>query len=261
MNLLARSLSLGGRITPFGSTIFHSCAMGALDLQELRRGIREHWDVLADHEADAVYGLEPWETSIADSRIRAGMSVLLAGCGSGRELVALGERGCRLVGIDPASQALAVARRVLAERSIAAELVEGFVDDIPVPGRFDVVWFGCASYSLIPESARRIAILRRLASQLVYNGVLIVNFQFPLTRPRAVVTSLSRAAGALTRSDWRMEAGDRFGFLNRNGHQSYSYGHAFTLEEFECEAAAAGTRVVDRQMPHDFAVYVLEPIR
>jgi SAM-dependent methyltransferase len=261
MNLLARSLSLGGRITPFGSTIFHSCAMAALDLEELRRGIREHWDVLVDHEADAVYGLDSWEIGIADRWARAGMIVLFAGCGSGREVLALGARGCRVVGIDPAGQALKVARRVLAERGISAELMEGFVDDLPVPGRFDVVWFGDASYSLIPESARRIATLRRFASQLSVNGVVVANFQFPLHRPRAIAIRASRLAGALARSDWRMEPGDRFGFLTRNGQQFYSYGHAFTLEEFECEAAAAGLRVVDRQLPDDFAVYVLEPIR
>jgi SAM-dependent methyltransferase len=249
MRLRARVLSL-----------FHSCAMSTLTLARLRRGIREHWEVLGDLEADAVEGLYPWETALVEQWMGPGARVAVAGCGSGRELLPLASRGCRVAGVDPAAHALAIARRALDARALTAELIEGFAEDTSVPGGFDVIWFSGASYSLIPESARRISTLRRWAQQLLPGGVVILNFQFPLARPRAVVTRASRIAGALARSDWRMEAGDRFGFLKRNGQRFYSYGHAFTLEEFEGEAAAAGLRVRDRQMPYDFAVYVLEPV-
>jgi hypothetical protein len=101
--------------------------------------------------------------------------------------------------------------------------------------------------------------LRRVASQLRPGGVILVNFQFPLARLRPIAITAARAAGIVCGSDWRMEPGDRVGFMRRGAELFYSYGHAFTSDEFERESAQADLRVAHREFPDDFAVYVLEP--
>lgn len=259
MRLLTRAFFLGGRCSYLASTVFHSCAASTLTLNELRGGIREVWQGSSNHEADAAVGLFEWETRVADQRLRPGMSVLLAGCGSGREVFSFTERGCRVTGVDPATAALDAARTLLNARRLSAELVDGFVDETVLPGRFDVAWFGNASYSLIPETDRRVRTLRRLAEQLNPGGFICLNFQSPLARPRPFVIRAARAAAALARSDWRMEPGDLVGWKQRDGHVYYSYGHAFVPEEIEREVSLAGLRIVERLDPHDVSVYVLEP--
>lgn len=256
---LAHRLPVAGRAARFASNLLLSCATNSLTLTELRRGIREHWEVLVDLEGDAVQGLCDWETTITERWTRPGTHVLVAGCGSGREILALAAKGCRVTGIDPVAAALAVARRTLKERSFSADLIEGFVEETKPPGQFDVIWFSGACYSLIPEATRRVRTLGRLTSQLRPGGSVFVDYQFPLHRPKPVVIQASRLAGALAGSDWRMEPGDRIGFAQRGAEVFFSYGHAFTSEEFEREAAEAGLRIVHREHPHDWAAYVLQP--
>lgn len=259
MQLLTRAFFLGGRLTYLVSTVLHSCAANSLTLNNLRAGIREHWQRFANSEAEATEGLYAWEARIADERLRPGTSVLVAGCGSGREVLPFVERGCLVTGVDPASDALAVARRLLDARGLKAVLIDGFIDEIDLPDFFDAIWFGNTSYSLIPESARRVQTLRRLARQLNPDGFICLDHQSPLARPRPLVIRAARAAGALAGSDWRLEDGDLVGWKQRDGAAYYSYAHAFAADEIEREAALAGLRVVERLTPPDVAAYMLEP--
>lgn len=249
-----------GRLSYLASTVFHGCAASSLSLNQLRSGIREHWQEFANSDAEATVGLFPLEARLADRRLNPGMSVLIAGCGSGRELLPLAARGCRVTGVDPATVALDVSRRLLNARGLHAALIDGFIDQVELPDRFDAIWFGNTSYSLIPETARRVRTLRRAAEWLKPGGFIYLDFQSPLARPRPFVIRVARAAGALARSDWRMEHGDLVGWKHRNGVPYYSYAHAFLHEEIERESSRAGLRIVERLDAPDVAAYVLEPI-
>jgi hypothetical protein len=63
-----------------------------------------------------------------------------------------------------------------------------------------------------------------------------------------------RIAGALTRSDWRVESGDVVSADSRERPPSLSFTHAFEHGELEREAAAANLRVVFRHVADDGTV-------
>jgi SAM-dependent methyltransferase len=90
-----------------------------------------------------------------------GDDVLLVGSGSGRELVALVGGGYHVTGVEPARRAVATCRRQLEMRSLTADVIEGFFEDVALPRRFDVIIFSGCCYDFIPESRRRIAALRK----------------------------------------------------------------------------------------------------
>lgn len=258
MRLLTRALHLAGRASHLASTTFHGCAASTLTLDELQAGIRARWRTFNERERDATGPLREWEIWYADRWIRPGLSVLVVGCGTGREIFALLARGCRVTGVDPVASALAIARRLLDDRGLSAELIEGSIADVPVPGRYDAIWFTWDCYSYIPEASRRIRTLERLALQLNAGGHVTISFQPDILRPRPIVYRAARLAGALAGADWRLEPGDLVGWAMHDGRPCYSYGHAFTPQELEREASLAGLRIVDRRDPPDDPVYVLQ---
>lgn len=260
MRLLTRGFFHGARALQLGSTLLHSCAAATLTFAELRNDIHDRWQTFYDTHEDVLRGLKPWESELADRLAPPGSSVLIVGCGSGREILGYLERGCRVTGIDPAPRVLDVAKRVVAEHGFTAELVEGFADATTAPGRFDVVLFGWGAYGQIPEGSRRARTLRTLASQLNAGGRICIAYD-PRLRPRGIVVRASRIAGALAGSDWRAEPGDvlewrQFG----SGVPFFGYEHSFIPEDIENEAAAAGLKIVYRRDPPPGpGVYILEP--
>lgn len=107
-------------------------------------------------------------------------------------------------------------------------------------------------YSYIPESRRRIDVLREAAKHL-RGGVHILLSYSTAPRPHRLATRLARAAGTLSRSDWRAQPGD---FIRRED-SFYYYHHAFRSEEIAAEVAGAGLRVVYRREPPNVPVMVL----
>jgi len=246
MPFVTRVLSSGGRVSGFVSTLLHYFAAATLRLADLKEGIRDTWQGFNSREADIAAGLMDWERDLVDRFVKPGDAVLVIGSGSGRDLIALAERGCHVTGVEPADSALEIARRVVRDRQLSADLVEGFFEDVRLSGRFSVVMFSYHCYSYIPESRRRIDALRKAATHLTAGGHILLSYA-TLNRPRPVIIRLARAVGVMCGSDWRLEPGDlvaREGFF-------YRYGHAFSSEEIATEVAAAGLRVVYR---HDSPV-------
>jgi len=239
--------------------MFHSGAAASLSLHALRSGIRENWQTFASHPDDIAAGFFDWERTVADRWIRPDAKVLLIGGGSGRDLLPLLALGCRVTCVDPANEALEVARRELDARGLSAILVPGFIEETTIADRFDVVWFSSTSYSLIPEMSRRAQLLKRLASQLQPDGVICVTYQAGIPRPRPIVIRAARLAGALAGSDWRFEPGDLVGWKQRGGRASYGFAHAFVPEEIEHESSLAGLRIADRVDGSDQTAFVLRP--
>jgi SAM-dependent methyltransferase len=242
MRVVTRALSSLGRVSGHVSTVSHYLAASTLGIADIKAGIRRSWEDYNSGDGEIGAGLMAWERDLVERFVHLGASVLVIGSGSGRDLIPLIERGCRVTGVEPASIALGIARRVLAERQLPATLVGGFFEDVDLAGAFDAVMFSYYSYSYIPESRRRVAVLRKAATHLTEGGHVLISYP-KLERPRQVAIRLARVVGSLCRSDWRLEPGD---FVRLAG-ASYDYEHAFEPGEIEKEAAAAGLRVVYRR--------------
>ena len=235
--LIALGLRQIGQAGRRVSTISDCLSIAALRLDELKEGIRTRWQDFSDADLDTEAGLMPWEQEMFERVAAPRTDVLVVGCGSGRDLFALIEQGCRVTGIDPAGDALDRAHRGLESRHLSAALIEGFFEDVPLSGRFDLVIFSYYCYSLIPMARRRIAALEKASAVLKPGGHVVVSY-VAAPRPRPILVTLGRMMGALCRSDWRIEPGDVVWGLG----QRLNFQHMFASGELEQEAAAAGLR-------------------
>lgn len=228
-------------------------AIGTFRLADMRESIRQSWEDFHGAESPQAVRLLPWEDVLVERFMPPGSHVLVIGCGSGRDLAALAERGCQVTGVEPSDSAIGQAQRMLRERNVPATLVPGFFEDVPVPGAFDAVIFSYYCYAFIPVSRRRIDALRKAAALLKPGGHVLVSHASGIVRPRAALIRIARMVGALSGSDWRLEAGDVV-WENRRSRPSYSYTHAFAAGELEREAAAAGLTTVCQEAAADGAV-------
>jgi SAM-dependent methyltransferase len=211
-----------------------------MNLAEVKDGIRQSWEGFHSREEDIATGLMDWERDLVARFIRPGDAVLIVGAGSGRDVIPLVERQCLVTGVEPASVPLSIARKVLRARQLSATLIEGFFEDVPVPGRFDVVMFSYYSYSYVPESRRRVAALRKAAACLTDGGRVLISYP-PLPGPHPFLIRVARAAAAVCRSDWRLEPGDHV-TIHSSAFRGYT--HAFREGEIAREAKDAGLEVV-----------------
>ncbi|MFI5214186.1 MAG: class I SAM-dependent methyltransferase, partial [Gemmatimonadales bacterium] len=171
---------------------------------EVVRGFGDFY--LSDREI--LDGLMPWERKLY-GHIKPGERVLLVGCGSGRDLLPLLEQGCEVVGVEPAARPLARAQEVISQRRLTARLVGGYFEDVDLSGAFDVISFSYFCYSYIPVRRRRIEALRKARRHLAAGGRVFVSYVDEPRRGRGRAVRIARVCGALVRSDWRLEAGDR----------------------------------------------------
>jgi SAM-dependent methyltransferase len=218
---------------------------GMRRIDDIKRESQQTWDAFYDTHGSPEIGFLPWEREYVERFIMPGAGVLLVGCGSGRDLLPLLERGCRVTGIDPSRSGLAIADRLLRAHGRSAPLIHGFFEDISLTGTFDVVVFSYCCYATIAMGRTRVAALAKAASLLTPGGHIIVSFAAPTRRPRGGLTRLGRWAGTLSRSDWRIEPGDVV-WDNRTSRPSFSFTHVFEENELDREAAAAHLRVVWR---------------
>src|SRR5204862_4235585 len=142
------------RIDQIGKALRY-VAGGTMRLDDLRSEVERYWSAYSTVHAEEAAGFRPWEHEIATRCIRAGDSVLVVGCGGGRDMIPLLDMGCRVTGVEPSRRAVAAARQLLEARGLTAAVVQGFVEDIALADCYDVLSFFDFCYSLIPESRRR----------------------------------------------------------------------------------------------------------
>ncbi|HET9491784.1 MAG TPA: class I SAM-dependent methyltransferase [Methylomirabilota bacterium] len=109
----ARGLDLSARAAMY-------LAAGILRLSDLRHGIASAWADFGRHEAAILSGLMSWE-ELYGHALKPDDRIFLIGCGTGRDLIALLERGHRVSGLDPAPGVVALPREMLAREGLAAD--------------------------------------------------------------------------------------------------------------------------------------------
>ena len=255
--LCASVWSAGWTLELLGRGLAHFAA-GTLSLRDFRATLVESWEQYGRRDDDILSGLMPWEQDCYTRCLRPGDRILLVGCGTGRDLIALLRAGYRVEGLDPAAGAIAVARRMLDRLELSAPLHTGAVESFAIPGTFDVIVFSWFSYGYIPQSRTRVEVLRRLGRALPPGGRIIVSYVRTAAHAE-LPARITRLGGWLTRADWRAEPGDRV-WVSAPRRRTLHYQHEFVDGEFEDEAAAAGLRIVSGTRGAE-GVAVLEPAR
>ncbi len=256
MRRVTVALAGAGRLFARVARVFNHLAAGTLRIADLRVGIEHSWERFTARDANVAIGLLPWEERLIARFVAAEDRVLLVGSGPGRDFIALVEKGFRVTGVEPARRAIATSRQQLERRGLSAEIIEGFFEEVPVTGTFDVIIFSHCCYSFIPQSKRRIDALRKAGALLSARGRIIISYMTEQSGHPSLV-GLARFAATVSRSDWRPERGDVIDPLN-TARPLFHYEHPFRPGEIDSEASAAGLREVYRDDSSEVPSIVFE---
>ena len=226
-------------------------AAGLLRRDELRAASVEQYRVFNVSDVEVDGGLTSSERDFYARFIEPAGRVLLVGCGTGRDLIALQELGYDVLGLEPMAEVVDIARHHLARRRSAATIQQGLVQTAELGGRYDAVIFSNGCYSFLPGSAERISALRRVAQHLSPRGRIIVTYYPHPPRPQSEAGRwLTRAAARLSSADWMPERGDTF---SRDGalRDLIRFHHAFAPDEFAAECEQAGLRTIVKETSAD----------
>lgn len=238
-----RVLQTAGMATERAAKIFTYAAAGVTRKSELRTALSEIWRDFGDEESLAA-GLLEWEKEFLLPHLSPGDSIFVAGCGRGREMIALRERGFDTAGQDLVPECVEDARQNLSRRGWSADLFTGPVEEMEFSATWNAVILGWYCYSYIPERVSRIRALRRVRDALAPNGRIFISYIPAARRPNPIPALAGRIAGALSRSDWRLEPGDVI-TLYRGEKYIGMYEHRFLRDEIEAEVRAAGLSVAE----------------
>jgi SAM-dependent methyltransferase len=239
LSIAARTLDLAARASLY-------LAAGTLRRQALTEAITRTWDEFSRDDATILSGLMSWEKAWYEHALKPADHILLVGCGTGRDLIALLELGYRVEGLDISARAIELARRMLQRRHLSAELHIGPIEGVVPPGTFDAVIFSWFCYGYIPERQTRISVLLKIKPHLTPGGRVLISYVPAEGRPRSLPILLTQLAARLTRSDWHPELGDAIGPITADPG-SVRYEHEFSTGELEDEARAAGFTVVSHE--------------
>ena len=118
------------------------------------------FDAGTEQEADF---LEQVHAKHGDCR---GRRWLEPACGTGRVMIALARRGCRMVGIDLSEPMLAHARQRARELGIRMSLKQAAMEDFSLRGQFDLAYCLISSFKYLATEAQAVAHLQRMAAHL-----------------------------------------------------------------------------------------------
>src|SRR5881296_2361980 len=95
------------RAFELASSALTHLAAGTLRLQDLRGAIVNAWEEFGRSEELIRSGLMPWERALYDRFLKVKDRILVVGCGTGRDLIALLKLGYRVEGLDVGPRAIA----------------------------------------------------------------------------------------------------------------------------------------------------------
>lgn len=242
---LVRLLGGAGRPLQGAATALSYLAAGTLTRRDLDEAIARLWDELGQDDDGDAAGFLAWESAFYLPLLRAGERVLLVGCGTGRDLVPLLQRGHSTQGLDLAPRAIEACRRRLARLVLSAPLHVGSIERAVIDSRFDVVIFSWLCYGYIPEARSRVEALRNARRHLAEGGRVLISYVLRDPPPGRGAARLARLAAWLGRSGWLPQYGDLLLVSRRGGRLAVHYEHHFAAQEIEHEAREAGFTVAE----------------
>jgi SAM-dependent methyltransferase len=242
---LYRALWTCSRVGGKPGNAFLFVAAGLLRADDLQAAALEEFRDFGTSALEVDEGLYVNEKQFYARVLPPSGRVLVAGCGAGRDLIALRALGYDAEGLDPLPAMVDHARAHLARRGMTAPIHTSTVQDAVLEGSYDAVILSNGCYSFIRTARARVATLRRLGPCLSAGGCVIFSY-FPFTRQSALGRWLIRTSARLARADWSPEPGDVFS-RHSAGERILRYRHDFTREELAGECTAAGLRIVAEQ--------------
>jgi SAM-dependent methyltransferase len=234
---LARGLQAGGALASV-------LAAAALPRKEREEALARRWSDLGADQAAEPAGLLAWEATFYLPRLRPVDRILLVGCGSGRDLVPLLERGHVVDGLDVARSAVEAGRRLLAGLGLQAALHLGSIEDATLDSRYDVVVFSWLCYGFIPGAPARVRALGNARRHLADGGRVLVSYA-RREGPASLASRLGGLACRLLGTDFTPEPGDLLVVSDLPDGFRLHHERSFTGEEVEREARAAGLAVAE----------------
>lgn len=190
-------------------------------------------------------GLSDWEGAAITAHFPSKGSVLVPGCGGGRELLGLASMGFRTTGFDPDPRFVNAAQDAGgAELAHQPVVLHAPPDEVPGGlGVHDACVLGWGAYTHVAGRDARIALLRGLARVLIPGAPLLLSFWACPSSPRRMRLAYRVASmvARLTFNDRKPEPGDWLG---------QHFVHYFDEEEIRGELREAG---------FDMLAYVEEP--
>jgi SAM-dependent methyltransferase len=242
-NVARNSLLRIGRGFDLAARVCASLAAATLQTRDIRSDTEHSWGRFHALDADIDRGLFAWEEPLVRRFVNSRDRVLVVGCGTGRDVIALSARGHVVTGVDAAPAAVALAREACARREVAAKIVHGYFEDVALSERFDAIILSYLCYGYIPESSRRIAVLRKARTLLAPGGRVLISYVGNRERRRSKLFALVQRGARFRGSDWHPEEGDLVHPM-LSGRPRFHYEHIFVPGELQTEAAAADLRVI-----------------
>lgn len=238
-----RSLWLAANALQKGANGCLWIAAGLLQRADLQAASQARWHRFGTSIDEIDSGLDVAERRVYAQLLDASDRVLLVGCGTGRDVLALHQLGYNVTGLEQVPQLVTVARSHMTRRSIAATIQVGSIESTSLMGPFDIVLFSLGVYSCLPRSQSRISTLERMKGMLSDRGRVVISY-YEQARPPRWGLRLARLGGRLARTDWRPEEGDVFSRDYLTAHV-LRYEHVFRPEDVARECDAAGLRVTE----------------
>jgi SAM-dependent methyltransferase len=228
-----------------GATACSYLAAGVLTRRDLDRALARLWDDLGQDDTGDQPGLLVWESAFYLPQLRPHERILLVGCGSGRDLVPLLERGHPAEGIDLAPRAIDACRQRLGRLGLSATLHVGSIESAALASRFDVVIFSWLCYGYIPGTQARIRALRNAREHLGPGGRVLLSYVRREPPPARLPSQLARLCAWLFDSRWTPEYGDLLLVRRGTAGLSVHHEHHFAPQEVEHEARKAGFAIAE----------------
>ena len=257
--MLIRALNSVAWLLSAAAKTANYASAGVMRRQDLESAIERAWEEHCRTDWALRPGLMEWEENFYLRFLRSGDRVLLVGCGSGRDLLPLLERGYECAGLDLGREAIAACRSALECKGLKAPLFVGSVVNAEVEGTFDTVIFSWFCISYIPGTAQRVAALRRLKGLLRPRGRIVLSYFRNQPTMNRIPSGVARALSRLTRSDWTPEYGDYIEVWRDRGELVVHFEHRFAPGEFQREVAAAGLVIVFEEEQEDVRAVLTVP--
>lgn len=200
---------------------------------------QRHWEWFGNQPTQRGYALMDWEQRFYASALHDNDELLLIGCGSGRDLVALLRQGHSVDGVEPAPGCVALAKQALRDHHLQAQIFPDPIETHTFGKRYDAAIFSWCTYCYLVSSNDRISVLQRLRRALKPSGRILLSYVVRAPSPTPGGMRLTRWLGPLLRSDIAWEIGARVA----THHRLPFFERTFLPSEIAAEVQQAGLRI------------------